>query len=373
MLKKKSVLIISLIVLSVLVVFTLRTLSEKRENRPNIVVISLGNLTTESLSCYGGHLIQTPNLDQLANDGIRFDSCFSGNYDDSESKADFTKLLLQNGYQTALFGKKSSTNNLSGFKYSSILVNSDEYYSPDFNEGGKVIRESGYVTDIITQKAISFLKSRNKAKPFAIMFNFNATDQNCIPAFRHLDAQLDLSTPSLKYDSFSDKEQVRDNLNRMTTVEKDKFREIYPTESPVGNTEPTDWKRKQYMRRYFSSLLSVDENIGRLMRYLEETGEINNTIIVYSSETGLIDNSKKGFRVPLLVRFPVNIAPNSVSKFTCKNTDLFPTLLDLTQIGISGNIKGKTLMPALETPDKVGENLTRIELKDKISKFIYRQ
>ena len=355
--KKRLIYIISIITISVVVVFTVRLFGKRNEKRPNIVIIMLDNLSAETLSCYGGHFIQTPNLDQLANDGIKFDSCFSGNYDNSQSKADFTKLLFQNGYQTAFFGKKSSSNNLSGFKYSSILVNSDEYYSPDFNEGGKVIRESGYVTDIITQKAISFLKNRNNVKPFAIMFNFNATEQNCIPAFRHLDAQLDLSTPTLQYDSFSDTKQVLDNLSRMTTLEKDKYREIYPKESPEGNVETTDWKRKQYMRRYFSSLLSVDENIGRLMRYLEETGEINNTIIVYSSETnlkevqkqvsGLVDKSKKELRVPLLVRFPMNITPHSVSKFICQNTDLFPTLLDLTEISIPNNINGKTLKSVL--------------------------
>ena len=109
--KKKSIYIISIISLSVLVVFMIKILSKDRENRPNIVVITLDNLSAETLSCYGGHFIQTPNLDQLANEGIRFDSCFSGNYDDSQSKADFTKLLFKHGYQTAFFGKKSSSNN----------------------------------------------------------------------------------------------------------------------------------------------------------------------------------------------------------------------------------------------------------------------
>jgi arylsulfatase A-like enzyme len=364
--KKKSIYIISIITLSVLVVFMIKILSKDREKQPNIVVITLDNLSAETLSCYGGHFIQTPNLDQLANEGIRFDSCFSGNYENSQSNADFTKLLLQNRYQTAFIGKKSSSNNPTGFKYSSILVNSDDYYNPDFDEAGKVIRESGYVTDIITQKAISFLIN-NKVKPFALIINLNATDQNCIPAFRHLDAQLDLSTPLPQFDSFSDTKQVLNNLNRMTTVEKDKYREIYSKEAPEGN-----------MRRYFSSLLSVDENIGRLMRYLEETGEIDNTIIVYSSESKINQVDKKvrasmdKFRVPLLVRFPVNIAPHSVSKFTCKNTDLFPTLLDLTQIGIPDNIKGKTLKPIFEIKNYSGENLLGMESSSKISQVALR-
>ena len=344
--KKKSIYIISIITLSLIVGFTFRLLAKRNEKHPNIVIIMLDNSSAETLSCYGGHFIQTPNLDQLANEGIKFDSCFSGNYNDFHSSTNFTNILSKNGYQTAYVGKKSISTNISDFNYMSLLVNSDEYYNPDFYEAGKVIREAGYVTDIITQKGISFLKNRNKERPFAILFNFNATDQNCIPAFRHLDVQLDLSTDLNQYDSFSDTKQVLNNLNRMTTVEKDKYREIYSAETHERN-----------LRRYYSSLISVDENIGRLMRYLEETGEIDNTIIVYSSETnpkeaqkqvsGLVDKSKKELRVPLLVRFPINITPHSVSNFICQNTDLFPTLLDLTQISIPDNISGKTLVPVL--------------------------
>lgn len=365
--KKKSFYIISIIALSVIIVFASKMLRADKGKRPNIVVIMLDNLSAETLSCYGGHFIQTPNLDQLANEGIKFDSCFSGNYNDFHSTTNFVNALFKNGYQTAFVGKKSISNNISDFNYMSLLVNSDEYYNPDFSEAGRIISEKGYVTDIITQKGILFLKNRDKKRPFALMFNFNATDQNCIPAFRHLDAQPDLCSPLNQYDSSSDTKQVLINLNRMTTVEKDKYREIYSSETPESN-----------LRRYFSSLLSVDENIGRLMRYLEETGEIDNTIIVYSSEINLKKTDKKvrasmdKIRVPLLVRFPLNIAPNSVSKFTCHNTDLFPTLLDLTQISIPDNISGKTLVPIFEIKNYTGENLLGMESSARISQETLR-
>ena len=407
---KSTIVFFSVSLLGIMTFVGIRIMNLNKEKRPNIIFIMTDDLSAETLSCYGGHVIQTPNLDQIANEGIRFDSCFSNKNDNAESIAKFENLLFKNGYQTAFIGKKSSSNDFSNFNYMSLLVNSNEYYNPDFKESGKIVRENGYVTDIITQKAISFLKSINKQKPFAIMFYFNATDPNCIPALRHLDALKEVSfvmddktssqlfssepveeekitqaTPaqSAQYGSFNGIKQVLNNTDRMTNVEKNKFQEVYQKNIKEYNSKATSqqhlvgWNREQYMRMYFSSLLSLDENIGRLMRFLEETGEIDNTIIVYSSQLKLkkvdklnsasVEKSKNEFRVPLLVRFPVNIKPHSVSKFICQNNDLIPTLLDLTRIVIPGNINGKTLKPIFETNDKNGESLSLVGSKDGIS------
>ena len=170
--------------------------------------------TTQAMSCYGGNLLQTPNMDRIANEGIRMDNCYAVNALSGPSRAcvltgkfshengftdnastfngdqqTFPKLLQQAGYQTAMIGKWHLISEPQGFDHWSILSGQHEqgdYYDPDFWEDGKHIVEKGYATDIITDKAIKFLEGRDKNKPFCMMYHQKAPHRNWMPAPRHL-------------------------------------------------------------------------------------------------------------------------------------------------------------------------------------------
>ena len=187
----------------------------KEETRqPNIIFMMTDDHTTQAMSCYGGNLIQTPNMDRIANEGIRFDNCYAVNALSGPSRAciltgkfshengftdnastfngdqqTFPKLLQQAGYQTAIIGKWHLISEPQGFDHWSILSGQHEqgdYYDPDFWENGKHIVEKGYATDIITDKAIEFLEGRDKNKPFCMMYHQKAPHRNWMPAPRHL-------------------------------------------------------------------------------------------------------------------------------------------------------------------------------------------
>ena len=186
--------------------------SQKKEEvrQPNIIFMMTDDHTTQAMSCYGGNLIQTPNMDRIANEGIRFDNCYAVNALSGPSRAciltgkfshengftdnastfngdqqTFPKLLQQAGYQTAMIGKWHLISEPQGFDHWSILSGQHEqgdYYDPDFWEDGKHIVEKGYATDIITDKAIKFLEGRDKNKPFCMMYHQKAPHRNWMPA-----------------------------------------------------------------------------------------------------------------------------------------------------------------------------------------------
>ena len=189
---------------------------QKKEEakQPNIIFMMTDDHTTQAMSCYGGNLIQTPNMDRIANEGIRFDNCYAVNALSGPSRAciltgkfshengftdnastfngdqqTFPKLLQQAGYQTAMIGKWHLISEPQGFDHWSILSGQHEqgdYYDPDFWEDGKHIVEKGYATDIITDKAIKFLEGRDKSKPFCMMYHQKAPHRNWMPAPRYL-------------------------------------------------------------------------------------------------------------------------------------------------------------------------------------------
>ena len=312
---------------------------EHEDNRPNIVFIMTDDHTTQAMSCYGGNLIQTPNLDRIANEGIRMDRCYATNalsgpsraciltgkmshingFTDNASRFNsdqqtFISLLHDNGYQTGIVGKWHLISEPKGFDYWSILTGQEEqgdYYDPDFNENGEKIVEKGYVTDIITDKAIKYIDGVDKKKPFCLMFHHKAPHRNWMPAPRHLGIfnNTVFPEPQTLFDDYKGRgkaskeqdmslektftedwdlklltrdEMLRDTTNRLYKVYKRmpedvqrKWDEVYAKrieEYRKGNMnerELVSWKYQQYMRDYLATAMSVDESVGRLMKHLE--------------------------------------------------------------------------------------------------------
>ena len=365
--------------------------SQKKEEvrQPNIIFMMTDDHTTQAMSCYGGNLIQTPNMDRIANEGIRFDNCYAVNALSGPSRAciltgkfshengftdnastfngdqqTFPKLLQQAGYQTAMIGKWHLISEPQGFDHWSILSGQHEqgdYYDPDFWEDGKHIVEKGYATDIITDKAIKFLEGRDKNKPFCMMYHQKAPHRNWTN-----DWDLKLMTRE---------EMLKDTTNRLYSVYKrmpievqDKWDSVYAgriaeyRKGDLKGKSLISWKYQQYMRDYLATVLAVDENIGRLLNYLEKIGELDNTIIVYTSDQGFFLGEHGWFdkrfmyeecqRMPLIIRYPKAIKAGSTSNAISMNVDFAPTFLDFAGVDIPSDIQGASLKPILVNEGK---------------------
>lgn len=430
--------------------------SEGQPRRPNIIVMMTDDHTAQAMSCYGSLLVETPNLDRLAREGMLFENCYVSNAISGPSRAciltgkyshvngftdnsrtfdgdqqTFPKLLHDAGYQTAMIGKWHLNSAPQGFDYWSILVGQGEYYSPLFIENGVERTEPGYVTDVITDKAIGFLEQRDKSRPFAMLYYHKAPHRNWMPAQRHLsinDARvypepfnllddysgrgsaareqameigrdmwpewdLKLMTPeqlaqSYELDNSGDANkddvkrandwrssvmQYQAAYNRMTPEERAAWDKAYAPRiaeyqqirDKVSHDELVRWKYQQYMKDYCAVIKGVDENVGRLLKYLEEIGELDNTIIVYTSDQGFFLGEHGWFdkrfmyeecqRTPLLVRYPKAVAAGAHTKALAMNIDLAPTFVDMAGLAVPADMQGRSLRDVLTSGGTVPE------------------
>ncbi len=427
---------------------------QKKDKKLNIVFIMTDDHTTQALSAYDNRLIETPHLDRLAKEGIKFNNCFvtnavcgpsratilTGKYNHINGLTDnhkvfdstqviYPQILKKAGYQTAMIGKWHLGSTPMGFDHYSILPNQGEYYQPVFIENGKKIQEKGYVTDVVTDKAIDYLESRDKEKPFLLIYQQKAPHRNWLPAQRHL-GMFDDKTfvePSNLLDDYSNrgraaKEQLMniskdmwdawdlklasskdlDSLSKIPksnfvdgkeddfthandkTLDQQRFFQVFDRMTPeekaawtkvydkrveeykrlnLKGDELTRWKYQQYMKDYLACVVAVDENVGRLMDYLEKEGELDNTIIVYTSDQGFFLGEHGFFdkrmmyeeclRTPLLIRYPNGIKKGLVSDALAMNVDFAPTFLDYAGVKIPRDMQGKSLKPIIDNEGKV--------------------
>lgn len=430
--------------------------ADTKPKQPNIIVMMTDDHTRQAMSCYGSGLVETPNLDRLAEEGMLFESCFVANAISGPSRAciltgkyshvngftdnsrtfdgnqqTFPKVLHEAGYQTAMIGKWHLNSDPQGFDFWSILVGQGEYYSPLFLENGEEKIEKGYVTDIITDKAISFLEQRDTSRPFAMLYYHKAPHRDWMPAQRHLgmfddhvfpepatllddyvgrgsaareqameigrdmwpEWDLKLMSPEDLAKSYelektddankddvkrannwrSSVKQYQAAYNRMTDEEKEAWNKAYAPrlaewnkiKDTASKEELIRWKYQQYMKDYCAVIKGVDENVGRLLKYLEEKGELDNTIIVYTSDQGFFLGEHGWFdkrfmydechRTPLLVRYPKKIKAGTRTKALSMNIDLAPTFIDMAGLDVPAEIQGRSLLPVFESDGAIPE------------------
>lgn len=410
----------------------------QEQKRPNILFIMTDDHTTQAIGAYGSKLVETPNIDRIANEGIRFDNCYATNALSGPSRAciltgkfghvngftdnaktfdgsqeTFPKILQRNGYQTAIVGKWHLISEPQGFDFWSILTGQHEqgdYYNPDFLENGRAIQEQGYATDIITDKAIGYIKNRDTSKPFAMMVHQKAPHRNWMPAERHLGIFNDVTFPEpdnlfddyatrsrapkeqdmsiaktltdywdlklataeeLAKDDFPDK-RFKAVYDRMPQSAKDKWNNVYARRikefrtNKMTDKELISWKYQQYMRDYLATTLAVDEGIGKILQYLEDIGELDNTIIVYTSDQGFFLGEHGFFdkrfmyeecqRMPLVVRYPKAIKAGSITSALSMNVDFAPTFLDIAGVEVPADMQGESLLPVLSNEGNTPEN-----------------
>jgi arylsulfatase A-like enzyme len=382
---------------------------ESGKTRPNILFIMTDDHAAGAMSCYGSRINKTPNLDRIAKEGMRFENCFctngicapsravilTGKYShingvtDNDLKFDgtqqtFPKLLQKAGYQTALVGKWHLKSDPTGFDYWNILPGQGVYYNPTMIEMGKRRQYTGYVTDIITDHALSWLKSRQADKPFCLMYQHKAPHREWEPGPKYLTMYDDVTIPEPDslFDDYSGrgraaKEQdmtIEKTLNErdlklvapgnLTPEQKQLWDAAYEPKNEafrkanLQGKELVRWKYQRYIKDYLRCVASVDENVGRVLDYLDKAGLAENTIVVYTSDQGfyLGDHGwfdkrfmyEESLRMPLLVRYPKVVNPGLVNSEIVVNLDFGPTFVDLAGVAIPDDMQGRSLRPLLQ-------------------------
>lgn len=423
-----------------LLVFASMTIARAAE-RPNILFIFTDDHALEAISAYGDRFDKvspTPNIDRIANEGMLFRRSYCGNsicgpsratiltgkhthlngyMDNTYGRFDgaqqtFPKLLRKAGYETAVIGKWHLISNPTGFDHWEVLPGQGNYYNPDFIQmDGSTKRFPGYVTDVVTDKSIAWLKGRkDKSKPFVLMCQQKAPHRNWVPAPRHYDLfdGVTIPEPPTLFDNYENRitalaEQqmqiakhfywsndmllpgeptdprfetgiTNGEFARMTPEQKKAFDEAYTPESDaliaalptMSDEDLTKWKYQRYLKNYLACIRSVDENVGRMLDYLDESGQAENTIVIYSSDQGFYLGEhgwydkrwmfEESLSMPFILKWPGVAKAGTESQALIQNIDYAPTFLEIAGAVIPADIQGKSLVPVIKaevtaTPD----------------------
>jgi arylsulfatase A-like enzyme len=358
---------------------------------PNILFIMTDDHAAHAVSCYGSKINVTPSLDRLAREGMKFENAFvtnalcgpsratllTGKYshangfmtNSAQDRFDgrqqtFIKMLKGAGYQTAVIGKWHLNSDPVGFDHWDILPGQGRYKDPVFLTNGRRNVVQGYVTDVITDKCIDWIKKRDQTRPFCLLYHHKAPHREWEPDTRHAKLYDDREIP--QPETFNDDYATRGRAAKSTemTIENDLTRTDTKGDPPVGlsGAELKNWKYQRYIKDYLRCVASVDDNVGRMLDFLDEQGMADNTIVVYTSDNGFFlgDHGwydkrfmyEHSLKVPLIVRYPGKVKPGTVSKELVINCDYGPTFLDYAGIKPPADMHGRSLRPILENAGK---------------------
>ncbi len=351
-----------------------------------------------AMSCYGSRINQTPNLDRIANGGMRFDNCFCTNSICAPSRAailtgtynhingvttldthldnrlqTFPKLLQEVGYQTAIFGKwhlgQGADHCPTGFDDWAVLPGQGLYHNPDFifkgPDGGTRRTVQGYVTDIITDFCLDWLKQRDEDRPFCLMYHHKAPHRAWEPDEKHAHLYLneEIPEPETLYDDYANRASAAAAAEMRVGVHMNDLDLKSTFNRDLPENELRKWAYQRYIKDYLRVIASIDDNVGRLLDYLDEQGLSENTLIIYTSDQGFFlgDHGwydkrfmyEESLRMPFIVRYPKAIAAGSVNKDMILNVDFAPLFLELVGLPVPDEMQGRSILPLLqgETPD----------------------
>jgi arylsulfatase A-like enzyme len=378
--------------------------------RPNILYIMTDDHSANAMSCYGSAVNQTPNLDRIAREGMRFERCYVTNSICTPSRATIitgkyshlngvpvfnrfdgsqptvAKYLQAAGYYTGMLGKWHLGSEPTGFDQWTILPGQGVYYDPAFLDRDGRHEVKGYATDIITDMAIDFLKNRPKDRPFFLMCHHKAPHRPWDPDEKHraMFAGKQIPEPPTLHDDYATR---TDAIKECTQkIFQDLTRRDLKLEPPAGITgpalrewyavKPTEveivengekktlagaalnaWKYQRYLQDYLACIQSVDDNVGRLLDWVDANGLRENTIVIYTSdqgffigEHGLFDKRfmyDPSLQMPFLVRWPGVVKPGSVQDAMIINPDFAPTFMDAAGLAVPADMQGRSILPLL--------------------------
>lgn len=422
--------------------------------QPNIIFIFLDDHASHAVSAYGSNIIETPNIDRLADEGAIFHNAFvtnsicapsrgvlltgkhshiNGQLTNAQvfdgSQVTYPQVLQDAGYRTAMIGKWHLRSDPTGYDHWDILPGQGHYYNPEFITPEGTNHYEGYVTDIITDKVIGWIEeNRSGDQPFLVNYHHKAPHRNWKPAPEHLGMFDDVTIPEpdnlfanwagelaeedledvqtgdwagrtsavqtqemtlmnhfdhawdLKFPPDSVQHTRHANLwgsryERLNEEQREQWDVYYNAyyeefkEKNLQGRELLSWIYQRYIKDYLSTIVSVDENLGRLLDYLDESGLADNTIVVYTSDQGfyLGDDGwydkrwiyEESLHIPLVMRWPAGIAAGTESHELVQNLDFAPTLMDLAGQQIPEDVQGKSLVPLMknQTPEGWRESI----------------
>jgi arylsulfatase A-like enzyme len=357
---------------------------------PNVIFIMTDDQRQDAMSAYGNPILKTPNMDRIGAEGIRFTEAFvtnslcapsrvsflTGLYSHAhgvisngdgpqfynspgirEDQPTFVQILQRAGYHTGLVGKWHLKSRPTGFDQWVIFPWQGEYEDPDMIANGVHLRMRGHADDVVGDQALEFLRNRPKDKPFCLLYQFKSPHRNWKPAPRFEKVFEDVEIPLPR--TFSEKLEGRPDAVRraeMALADMPDYRDRVPASLPAA--ERARRNLEFMVKDYYRVLLSVDENVGRVLEVLDREKLAENTIVVYTSdngfflgEHGLYDKRlmyEPSIRVPLLIRYPARVKAGMVNgREMVLNVDVAPTLLQLAGASIPPSMQGRSLLPLL--------------------------
>ena len=418
----------------------------QNEKKPNILFIMSDDHAYQAISAYDDRLIQTPNIDRIAEEGMLFTNAsvtnsicapsraviltgkhshINGKIDNiakfDDSQMTFPQLFKENGYQTAMFGKLHFGNNPKGIDDFLILPGQGDYINPRFLGKDKDTIITGYVTDVITDLTLNWFKNkRDKNKPFLTFYLHKAPHRAWLPSPEKFAEFYDkkFPEPETLYDDYSGRgtaaktaemnllthmQYMQDSKVRPSVFENmenvepkivyargdgtffepssnsfnnrygraneeqkkkyditlDKISKDFEANWPnMNDKEKMQWKFQRYMQDYLATISSVDDNVGRVLNYLEESGLDENTIVIYTSDQGFYLGEHgwfdkmfiydESFKTPLMIKWPNQIKPGTTNDEMVQNLDFAQTFLEAAMIQAPEDMQGESLIPLLK-------------------------
>ncbi len=344
------------------------------DQQPNILFIMADDHTSQAWGCYGSRLApfaNTPNIDRLAEQGARLTHCFCTNSICVPSRAailtgqyshangiktlrgsldpaadNVAKRLQDAGYQTALVGKWHLKKPPAGFDYWNIIKGQGRYHNPVMfamdRDQGKV-HHGRYSTDVFTDEALAWLGRRDGDKPFCLMLHFKATHEPWNYHRRHADLyqDVDLPEPKTLYGPTGPEASVVPGWPLEILTRRMLRGSHGGGKLHLESNEPRAVRHATYQKfakDFLRCGAAIDENIGRVLAFLDEHELAENTVVIYTSDQGYFlgehDYFDKRFmleesmRMPFVVRYPREVPPGAVIDDFVLNVDFAPTLLD---------------------------------------------
>lgn len=379
------------------------------DTRPNILLIFGDDHAYQAISAYGSRINQTPHIDQLALGGMRFDRCYVTNSICAPSRATvltgkyshrngvyingnafdtaqptFPALLRGAGYQTALIGKWHLIAEPTFFDHYQMLIDQGPYYNPPMIENGAPTHYTGYTAEIITDQAIAWLREgRDKSRPFMLMYQHKGPHREWDPGPKYLNLYDDVAIPepATLFEDYA----LRGTAVRqqdMTIAESLWERDLKlipprnlnadqlatwnaaygPHNLAFRNAMLTGdalvrWKYQRYIKDYLRCVAAVDDQIGRVLKFLDESGLAQNTVVVFNSDQGFYLGEhgwfdkrfmyEQSLRTPLLIRWPGVIDANAVCDAIVSNLDFAPTFLEIAGLTPPDDMQGRSIVPLL--------------------------
>ena len=379
--------------------------------RPNIIFIMADDHAAHAISAYGSRVNRTPNIDRIAQQGVLFRNVFATNaictpsratiltgqyshingvpmfnrFDSSRQTA--ARLLQAGGYHTGIIGKWHLGSDPAGFDRWQILPGQGDYVDPVFYSATRETTYVGrYVTDVITDLAVDFIRTTPADRPFFLMVHHKAPHRPWVPDESHrkkFENQWIAEPPTL-WDTYATRtDALHENAQRVSAdltrldlklapppglagPDLSRWLSTKPDEVTVTNGARTDtlkgeslgrWKYQRYMQDYLATVQSIDDNVGRLLNFLDQAGLSDNTLVMYTSDQGfflgdhgLYDKRfmyEESLRMPVLVCWPARIKPGLQCDAIGLNVDFAPTFLDVAGLPVPSDMQGRSLLPLL--------------------------